>query len=62
MIFCWLRDGEIASSAKIQDGAGESDAVAPQETTVINTSSSEKDYLKYLIKMRRLKPAVIDSA
>ena len=61
LTFCWLRDGEIASSAKILEESKEAVVVDPQEESK-GASGEEKDYLKYLIKMRRLKPSMIDSA
>ena len=55
LTMCQLRDGEIAASAKIQDG----------QTGVVEESKDEngvtKDYLRYLIKASRIKPQVIDS-
>ena len=57
LIFCQIRDGEIASNARIQDGkTGE---FTEEEKTDANASG--KDYLKYLIKASRIKPKMVDS-
>ena len=34
LIFCWLRDGEIASSAKINDGSVEEDPLTMKESKI----------------------------
>ena len=57
LIFCQIRDGEIATNSRIKDGqTGEF-----TEEEKKDANSQGKDYLKYLIKASRIKPRMIDS-